>query len=237
MISVIMPVYRHEAYVWEAVQSIIDQTEKDWELLILSDDPECICLRDIESLDHRIRYFKADAHMGQTHRLNMGIDLALGEYIAFQDADDVSLRWRLERSLDLIGPDEPMDHRIRVDLVYANKILRYPDRDVYFETPIWDPNRFHEQCTGAWGSYMVRKSAAKAVRFDQTGYWNDHIWEAKLASIGVTVKKDSVPYYIQRTYSSNFCTWKIPVVRKIQRKSAQRKINDRVYKIVRGMEG
>ena len=40
-ISVILPHYKHEAYLMDAVQSIINQTYEDWELIILNDDPDC----------------------------------------------------------------------------------------------------------------------------------------------------------------------------------------------------
>ncbi|MCF2446187.1 glycosyltransferase family 2 protein [Dyadobacter sp. CY345] len=97
-ISVIMPVYNSEQYVFEAINSIISQTFRDFELIIINDgstdDSEKIIL---SITDHRIRYFMNSENLGIICTRNFGLQQARCEYIAMMDSDDVSFPGRLEK--------------------------------------------------------------------------------------------------------------------------------------------
>ncbi|MHB8117594.1 MAG: glycosyltransferase [Methanothrix sp.] len=97
-VTVLMPVYRNEQYLKDAIESIINQTFKDFEFLIICDDPTNnikSILNHYLQLDGRIvvHYQK---RMGLIASLNKGCRLARGLYIARMDADDISLPKRLE---------------------------------------------------------------------------------------------------------------------------------------------
>lgn len=90
-ISIIVPVYKAEAYIDECIQDILGQTFKDFELLLILDgsydNSEEIC--DKWALrDSRIKVIKEE-HAGVAHARQVGIDNAKGEYILFVDADDI----------------------------------------------------------------------------------------------------------------------------------------------------
>ena len=227
-VTVLLPHYKHRAYLPDAVQSIINQTFEDWELLILNDDPD-VDLRGYTEIEPRVIGYLCGRHLGQTVRLNMGIREARGEYIAFQDADDISLPWRLQRSVDAMAG---------VDMIYGDKIILYPDgRQQYKVSPKWIPEFFHLRAMGCWGSYMVR--ADKICQFDEdVTYHNDHIWEARMSKITDNVRKISIPLYKQRNFTSVYKdrNGKIPVIRKIKRLRAARKIDEKVRRIVSGLE-
>jgi glycosyltransferase involved in cell wall biosynthesis len=96
-VSVILPCYNAQAFVREAVQSILDQTLVDFELIVVDDgstDGSAAILRAMAQTDPRIRLV-TQANGGIVAALNAGIALARGAYIARMDADDVSLRERL----------------------------------------------------------------------------------------------------------------------------------------------
>ncbi|ASQ89850.1 hypothetical protein CHL67_01975 [Prosthecochloris sp. GSB1] len=99
-VTVLMPVHNGEAYLRQAVQSILDQTFTDFEFLIL-DDGSTDGSRDIVRSfgDPRIRLEANERNLGTVHALNRGIRLARGKYIARMDCDDVSLPERLERQV------------------------------------------------------------------------------------------------------------------------------------------
>ncbi|WP_290476108.1 MULTISPECIES: glycosyltransferase family 2 protein [unclassified Leeuwenhoekiella] len=101
--SVLLPVYNAEAYIAESVQSILDQTEPDFELLIVDD---CSTDNSIEILDSfkdpRIIVHRKERNSGYTESLNWAIDQARGTYIARMDADDVSLPKRFEKQLNFL---------------------------------------------------------------------------------------------------------------------------------------
>jgi glycosyltransferase involved in cell wall biosynthesis/Tfp pilus assembly protein PilF len=95
-ISVIMPVYNGGYFLKDAIDSILKQTERNFELIIINDgstdNSESLIL---SYSDSRIKYIKQD-NAGEASARNKGLEFACGEYIVFQDADDVSLPMRLE---------------------------------------------------------------------------------------------------------------------------------------------
>ncbi len=99
-VTLLMCVYNGERYLREAVESILRQTFKDFEFLIIDDastDSTAEILREFAESDDRIRIEKNAENLGLTRSLNEGLDLAKGKYIARMDADDVSLPERLEK--------------------------------------------------------------------------------------------------------------------------------------------
>ncbi len=91
-ISVILPVYNGGAFLEEAIRSILNQTEKDFELIIIDDGSTDGSAKLISSFsDPRIRSVQHSKNKGLIATLNEGIDLAKGEYIARMDSDDISL--------------------------------------------------------------------------------------------------------------------------------------------------
>lgn len=116
MISVIMSTYKEdERLLRESIESILNQTYKDFEYIIILDYPDNdVHKRVIEEYalkDDRIHFYVNEKNIGLTDSLNRGLSLCHGEYIARMDADDISLPDRLERQMkyleknhyDLIG--------------------------------------------------------------------------------------------------------------------------------------
>ena len=100
LISVLLPVYNGGKYLEEAVASILKQTYKNFELIII-DDGSTDDTRDVISLfkDHRIKVISR-GNKGLITSLNEGIELASGQWIARMDADDIALPQRFELQLD-----------------------------------------------------------------------------------------------------------------------------------------
>jgi glycosyltransferase involved in cell wall biosynthesis len=100
-ISVLLPVYNAERYVAAAVQSILDQTFPDFEVILINDgstDGSLAILERFAALDPRIRLVSRE-NRGLVETLNEGVSLARGEYIARMDADDIALPERFARQL------------------------------------------------------------------------------------------------------------------------------------------
>ncbi len=99
-ISVVMPAYNHEAYIAEAIQSVLSQTFQNFELIIINDGSTDSTENVISGFkDARIRYL-SQFNQGAHHALNRGILLAQGEYIAIINSDDVFIENRLEILLE-----------------------------------------------------------------------------------------------------------------------------------------
>ena len=103
LISVIMPVYNAEKYLKEAIDSILAQTEKDFELVIIDDgstDQTVEIVREYVSIDERIVFFQNEKNSGVSKTLNRGLNEARGKYIARMDADDIALPTRFSKQLE-----------------------------------------------------------------------------------------------------------------------------------------
>lgn len=99
-ISVILPIYNSQNYLKEAIESILSQTYKDFELILINDGSTDNSENIIHSFqDERIVYIKNPKNLGLIKSLNIGLGQAKGEYIARMDADDVSLPTRFEFQL------------------------------------------------------------------------------------------------------------------------------------------
>ena len=91
-VSVIMPVYNTEKYLSEAIESVLNQTYSDFELLLINDrstdNSKQICI-DYSKKDNRIRFFDNNTgEHGPGPTRNIGLDNAKGEYVYFMDSDD-----------------------------------------------------------------------------------------------------------------------------------------------------
>jgi glycosyltransferase involved in cell wall biosynthesis len=95
-----MPVFNGEKYLLEAVKSILNQTYNIFELIIIDDGSKDGTWDILQSFcDHRICLIKNTNNMGVSRSRNLGIIRSKGKYIAFMDADDLSLPKRLERQV------------------------------------------------------------------------------------------------------------------------------------------
>jgi len=104
-ISVVMPVYRCEEYLPTAIESILNQSYKDFELIIISDSPS-IRIKNIldyyGQYDDRIRIYINVQRIGLIESLNNGCKMANGRYIARMDCDDISLPERFEKQINFL---------------------------------------------------------------------------------------------------------------------------------------
>jgi len=99
-VTVLMPVFNGEKYLAEAIKSILNQTFKDFEFLIIDDCSEDRSVEIIKSYDDkRIKLIQNNQNLGISRNANKGIQFAKGKYIAQMDHDDISLPERLEKQV------------------------------------------------------------------------------------------------------------------------------------------
>jgi glycosyltransferase involved in cell wall biosynthesis len=118
LVSIIMPAYNAEKYIEESIQSVVNQTCKNWELIIVDDgstDHTSINIKKHTELDERIfYYYQKNSKQGRAR--NYGISKAKGKYIAFLDADDIWFANKLDHQLDSIQEE-------KVELVFSDAIV------------------------------------------------------------------------------------------------------------------
>lgn len=104
-ISVLMSVFNGEAYLSEAIESILDQTYKNFEFIIINDcstDNSKKILRKYAKADKRIQLINNKQNLGLTKSLNFGLKNSHGEFVARMDSDDISLPIRLEEQYNYL---------------------------------------------------------------------------------------------------------------------------------------
>lgn len=99
-VSVILPVYNCEKYIRESIESVLNQTFEDFELLIIDDCSTDSTIAIMETFnDSRIKLIRKDENTGLIRSLNYAISIAKGEYIARMDGDDICLPHRFEKQV------------------------------------------------------------------------------------------------------------------------------------------
>ena len=103
LVSIIMPSWNTENYIAESIQSVIDQTYKNWELIIVDDcstDNTDEVVRAFN--DQRIKYLKNEKNSGAALTRNRALKEARGEWIAFLDSDDLWVPEKLEHQINFM---------------------------------------------------------------------------------------------------------------------------------------
>lgn len=120
MVSVILPTYNRADKLMNSVESVLHQTERDFELIIVDDGSKDRTKELILALgDQRVRYIYQE-QAGACRARNTGVSMARGEYIAFHDSDDLWKPDKLERQLQCL-------EETGADLVFSPMEEIYPD--------------------------------------------------------------------------------------------------------------
>jgi glycosyltransferase involved in cell wall biosynthesis len=188
LVSVIMPVYNASSYLKESIDSILEQTYTNFELLAINDgstDDSDKLLEHYAKLDPRIKIVTHKKNMRLVATLNEGLNLAKGEYIARMDSDDISFPKRFELQVAVLqkepqivlvaGAFEVIDED--GEFMYR-EVMPVNDRDI--KRVMLLRNVF------AHGSVMFRKSAIEQVGpyRDDCGPTEDFELWSRLSTIG-----------------------------------------------------
>lgn len=105
LVSVIMPAYNSGRFISIAIDSVMNQTYTDWELLIVDDcstDNTAKIVSDYLVKDKRIKYFKNLSNSGAAASRNKAVKEAKGQYLAFLDSDDIWKSEKLEKQINFM---------------------------------------------------------------------------------------------------------------------------------------
>lgn len=142
IISIAIPFYNCESFLDKAIISVINQTYKNWTLILIDDgstDNSLSIAKKYES-DARIRVISDGLNKGLVTRLNQSVALASGEYYARMDADDIMHPMRLEKQIEFLKSHEDIDV-LGTSAYTINENDEIQQLILYENTPIVDP--FH----------------------------------------------------------------------------------------------
>ena len=218
LVSVIVPVYNGEKFLGEALDSVFAQDYEPIEVIVV-DDGSQDASGDVARA-HPVRYLRR-RHRGVAAARNAGVDVARGELVSFNDADDVWIAGRLRAQVDYLGSHP------RIDLVLGRmEVFVEP----HTELPGWVPRRWlSAPQNGLLQTMLARRAVFGRVgRFDSsfsTGEDTDWLARAFDAGIGVAPLSDVVVRY--RMHGANTThrhrEAATPALLRVLRASAQRK--------------
>lgn len=151
LISVVMPAYNSEKYISEAIESILNQSFKDFEFIIIDDgstDRTWEIIQSFANNDGRIIALRNEENINVARTRNKGILMARGKYIATMDADDISYPYRLLDQYDFITKNEKnIDICIgNIDIIdetgKSKYIREYPITDIDLKSKVYRYNPF-----------------------------------------------------------------------------------------------
>ena len=105
VVSVIIPMYNAERFVKQTIESVLNQTYKEIEIIVIDDnstDASASIVQQMMSEYPQIRYFKFNENKGVANARNKAIDMATGRYIAFLDSDDLWFPEKIEKQIRLL---------------------------------------------------------------------------------------------------------------------------------------
>lgn len=130
LVSVIIPTYNREHLIGRSIRSVLNQTYKEFEVIVVDDGSTDNTMNVVSSFnDPRIRYIRHENNLGGAIARNTGITASRGEYIAFQDSDDEWLSEKLEKQMQIFNT-APGD----VNIVYS-AFIRVTDCSALFIPP------------------------------------------------------------------------------------------------------
>ena len=103
LVSIIMPSYNTAPYIRNTIQSVLEQTYQNWELIIVDDCSEDNTDDVVAAIkDDRIKYFHNDRHSGAAVSRNRALREAKGRWMAFLDSDDLWMPEKLEKQISFM---------------------------------------------------------------------------------------------------------------------------------------
>ena len=198
LVSIVMPAYNCEKYVVEAINSVLAQTYRNWELLVLDDGSKDKTLQIIEEFsqkDSRIKALPNGKNMGVSATRNRGIELASGEWIAFLDSDDMWKPEKLEKQFEIV--EKEAAEFLFTGSSYINEegepykgIFEVPEKITY--------KKLRNQNVISCSSVLVKKKYFEHIKMEKDEMHEDYAVWLRILKTGVTAFGVNEPLLIYR---------------------------------------
>lgn len=203
LVSIILPVYNGEKHLREAIDSILNQTFTNLELIIVDDastDSTPLIIRSYA--DTRIKYYKNENNLRVVQTLNKAIDIANGEYVARMDADDIAKPERIARQIAYLQAN-PQVAVVDCIMEYIDENSQPLGRNNNNITSADDIRRhlLRHNCLGH-SSIMTRKHVYAQYKYRQIDYEDYDLW-LRLLNDGLTIHKIPEPLLQYRIHSAS----------------------------------
>ncbi len=197
-ISVIMPVYNGEKYLKEAIDSVLNQSYKSFETILIDDGSNDSTAEIAKTYKEDLIYLYQE-NAGIAASRNRGISLAKGEYITFLDADDIWIQNKLYKQKEKLFEDSSLDIIFgMIEHFYS------PDTNEVFRRSIQCPSKplpgIHP------GTFFIKRSTFLQVGLFSTNYKIGEFIEWYIRAKEIGLKADVIPEVLlkRRIHLNNY---------------------------------
>lgn len=185
MVSVVIPVYNAERFLVQAVDSVLGQTYRNIEIILVDDcsqDESRQIMKEYVDKDQRVRLIFNDINQGVAQTRNNGIRAAIGEYIALLDSDDVWELDKLERQMMLMLREKADITYCSLDFIdEESQTIKHP----FIVPEITDYKRMLEKCVFTCSSVVVKAELLKEHPFRTEYYHEDFVLWMELMALPI----------------------------------------------------
>lgn len=158
-VSIVLPTYNGERFITTSIESVLNQTFKDWELIIVNDcstDNTPTIIQKYENMDQRIRVIHNKTNQKLPNSLNIGFRAATGEYYTWTSDDNLYLPDAIEKLVDYIDADKS-EAMVCAKILFLSENGEYQGISRKYDAE-W---MCYSNCVGA--CFLYRKDAALIV--------------------------------------------------------------------------
>ena len=186
LVSVIIPFYKKHQFLKRAIESILNQTYQQFEIIIIHDDPEdnnFKLIEKVKKMDQRILILRNKKNIGAGLSRNVGIDMSSGKYIAFLDADDIWHKDKLYSQINFMEKNNFEFSHTSYEIIdlFEKKISNR------IAPPKLDYNQLVKSCDIGLSSVILEKSILKNFRFPSLKTKEDFVLWLLLARSGIKI--------------------------------------------------
>jgi len=202
LVSVVMPAYMCANFIKYSIQSVINQTYKNIELIIVIDgcaDKTKDIVNDYKLIDNRIKIIEHKVNLGISAARNTGICNSKGQYIAFCDSDDTWRKDKLENQISLIKTSGQFMSHSSADVIDSNGY-----KIGYRSMPVTiDKNNIRRRNYIVNSSAVIDRNAYKEIYFNDIKHEDYDLWLRLIKDHKSSIGLD-VPLVRYRSHGNNF---------------------------------
>lgn len=185
-VSVILPVYNCDQYIFETIQSVLNQTFADFELLIVDDcstDKTVAIIKQFD--DDRIQLILKEKNTGYTDSLNYAVSIAKGQYIARMDGDDICVSTRFEKQVAFLDANPTIILcGSAIQIIGTDAILRHPSNHEAIKVKLcFGTSFYHPSVMGRVEVFQANPYDKKYEPAEDYDLWTRLVFQGELANL------------------------------------------------------
>lgn len=185
-VSVIIATYNHAKYLPRAIDSVLEQTYQDFEIIVIddgsTDNTKAACERYSDKYPNKVKYFYQQ-NSGPAAARNKGIKKASGEYAAFLDADDLWMKEKLQIQIEFLEKNRD------ISFVYGKaKVLDESGNQIGIKPERYQQHDFSKLILD-WGHFPMMTVVVRKECFDKVGYFAEDLYIMEDIHLWIRISK------------------------------------------------